>query len=590
MPFENELTPKSKSEVRSFSPEPSIYMERSGMGSRILAEKLLAPPECPLSVEDNQKAIDYEARICEHMVGESLTIEQLIRTRKCDTPTFFAEAFLQGQAQIAGLEGQLRQHKTAKDVYAWLAQSAHDGSVSTKDFRELSRQSRAYYKTEVEQALLHQTEPDNRLFDSMSIAIEPGKILLFADADEKARKYLMTQRSGLKLPLRGLDGAKRAFVDVYTKKINGMVLNDVGSLTNLIEQSRLIGDDATLDTAKEALPSGYYEAISSSDTRRRLFKRFDYIKNGIGYDKDGRASSVDAHIFNSTETNYQEPELAPVFSKEQQEQLKETIVDKETMHSLVSSILADAGMLSSENSSTWSPGRRHRAADELFQVVYQPIKDGFAVNGQDGVFMTPNVERSLYEVITVLAHELTHVNQSQADLMLGRELKIGVFKGRRVGMFREAGANLVQRQFQQELFGESKPVAFAYAKALQQLEAGGTIFDATKAFYDEKIQTSGTTGKAIVAKEAADRVLRLGSKGTNSQPMSYAEENIMNNELADAPLAVRQRATQITTLDLDDQLRLHTYGLLPEVNNADIDWTTIVMRKTQPLIEQALAT
>lgn len=567
--------------------QDSIYMERSGKRSYALTEKLLAPPEDPLSIEDAERAISYESDICDHDVSESLTIEALIRTRKSETHRYYSEAILNGYVHIPGLEGRLRQLQTSDDVYRWLATAAQQKSMTPKDFRELSRQSIAYYKTEIEQSLLNETEPNEALFDSMAIAIEPEKVLEFAGAGREARDYIKGQRKTVSLTARGIDGAKRALVDIYTKKVNALVMSDVYSLQCLLDQSRLIEDEETVAKVVDSLSPSFLNAISNRDTRSLLYKRFDYLRNGIGYDANGRASAVDNDIFNPVEVLNDAEFNPPVYSAEDRERLRDAKLDKENIHVLFRAMVADAGLLSSEDESTWSPVRGHRAKDGLFQVVYQPIKDTWSVNGIDGTLKTPNRERSVYEIITVGVHELTHINQAQADRALGARLRVGALKGRRVSMLREAGANLVQRQLEKEIFGVSKPIAFAYAKAIQCFEAGGSIFDANKAFYEEKLQDGFVIGKAAAAKETADRVLRLGS-GNDSRSLSYVEENLMNRELADAALDVRMRATQITTLDLDDQVRLHRYGLLPEVADASIDWTRIVMSRMQPFIDQAL--
>lgn len=78
------------------------------------------------------------------------------------------------------------------------------------------------------------------------------------------------------------------------------------------------------------------------------------------------------------------------------------------------------------------------------------------------------------------------------------------------------------------------------------------------------------------------------SGGANSQPMSYAEENIMNAELQDADPRVKSRATLLTSLDLDDQQRLHRYGLLPDAHAGEVDWAPYLMATLQPFIERAL--
>jgi hypothetical protein len=579
----------SNGEHHSLDPtvQDSISMERSGKRSRELSEKLLAAPEKPLSVEDAELAISFESEMCDYKVSEVLTLEALIQTRKSETHTYYAEAFLNGHVQVPGLEGTLRQHQTPEDVYKFLALAARDKTINTSDLRELSRQSISFYKTEMQHALLSNSEPHESLFDSISIAIEPEKVLEFARAGREARQYIKAQRKAYSAEDSGLDGAKRALVDIYTKKVNGLVMSDVSTLQCLINQSTLIEDEETITNATEIMSPSFLKAVSNPATRSILYKRFDYIRNGIGYDGNGRASAVDNDIFVTLDNQNEAEVNSPLYSIEDRERLRGVVLNKKTIHELLKGMVSDGNMLSSEDESTWSPARGRRAEDGLFQVVYQPVKDTLSVNGIDGTLKTPNKERSLYDVITVSVHELTHINQSQADQALGSQLRIGRLKGRRVSMLREAGANLVQRRLEMELFGASKPVAYAYARAIQCFEAGGSIFEANKAFYEEKLQAGFVNGKAAAAKEAADRVLRLGN-GSSSAPLSYVEEILMNYDLAQATPEVQSRATQITTLDLDDQVRLHKYGLLPEVTDSGIDWTTIVMNRMRPYMDDTL--
>jgi len=45
----------------------------------------------------------------------------------------------------------------------------------------------------------------------------------------------------------------------------------------------------------------------------------------------------------------------------------------------------------------------------------------------------------------------------------------------------------------------------------------------------------------------------------------------------------------ITCLDLDDQERLHRFGLLPKVTNDTVDWLALVLKHVQHYIQQALS-
>ena len=571
---------------------PNIYMERSGKGSRRLSEALLESPEDPLNPEEADEALAYEGEICNTQLSTDLTLETLLRKHKGEAmwaPKFFAEAFLTSHVHIPGLEGVMRQHKTSEDVYAWLAQAAADESIDATTLTEMARQSSVYYKTEMQQALVRGERPGEQLMSAMPIVLEPTKTLHFAEAGIHAKEYLNKQRLSLRNKVHGVEGAKKAFIDIYSKRINAVVASDIVVLEYLIAQSKLIYDEETVVDAYNAMPSMLSRIVKDDTLRPSLNKRLDYIKNGIGYDESGAPTAVDEALFESGVQAEAVEKQPPIFTPEQKQILRDTPLSADAIYSIFEDILREGTMLSSEDASTWTVGRGKRAEDNLFQVVHHPEKDTLAVNGIDGVIMTPNNARSLYDVLTVGAHELTHINQAQADQTLGRYVRIGALKGRRVSMLRETGANVVQRKLEEELFGESKPVAFAYAKSIRTLEAGGDVYDATKAFYDEKITAGQNVGAVAAAGEAADRVLRLMlSEGTNSQPLSYAEENIMHGELAEASPEVRQRATMITTLDLDDQLRLHRYGLLPTPDEAGVDWTPILLKRLEPLIQQAL--
>ena len=62
--------------------EPNIYMERSGKGSRRLSEALLLDPELPLEPEEAERALGFEAELCELPVSTDLTLESLLRKHK----------------------------------------------------------------------------------------------------------------------------------------------------------------------------------------------------------------------------------------------------------------------------------------------------------------------------------------------------------------------------------------------------------------------------------------------------------------------------------------------------------------------------
>lgn len=571
----------------------NIYLERSGKGSRFLAETLLEPPLDPLNELEKHEVQQFEAELCEYQLDETLTIKSLLNTWKgeaLEAPHFFADAFLKGEVHAEGLEGALRQFDSPEDVYAWLAQAALDKTVDPAVLRDLAKQSATFYITEASQALLREAEPPIGLMERMPIVLDPEKSLQYATAELKAREYLLALRGEYDVHEHKVPGAKRALVDIYLKRINGLIASDIPVLEYLIQQSELIDDSESVVSAYLAMPAGLCGAVSNPEQRVILNKRLDFLRNGIGTDADGHASAVAEEVFTTPESLSSQENAPPLFTLEQRDALMNTEVEPEQMRELFTEVVRDANLLSSEDAETWFPGRGHRAADGLFQVVFNPTKNNFAVNGVDGVLQVPKGPRSLYDVIVVGIHELTHINQTQADRALGEELQIGEIKGRRVSMLRETGANISQRQAERILFGVSKPVQLTYARAIQTVEAGGNMFDAAKAFFQEKSRIYPEMPKVTAAKEAADRVMRLIlAGGANSQPMAYAEENIMNEELRDATPEVRARATMATSLDLDDQERLHRFGLLTLPEDNTTDWMGIMIDKARPYIDRAIS-
>lgn len=328
------------------------------------------------------------------------------------------------------------------------------------------------------------------------------------------------------------------------------------------------------------------------------YERLDYLQNGVSSNNDGVLTAIDSIILDKNESNKleaaQESETAPekpLFLKEQCDALRSYMLTPQEMVGVYSNILKSANLLSSEDPSTWNPKRKERAADNLLQVVINPNNKTFAVDGISGAYKVPSESRSLFDAISVGGfHELEHVNQVQTDEVLSKDLRIAKLKGKRVSMLRESGANFKQREAEKALFGKCKPVSLAYAKALQVIERGGEVFEATQAFYGQKIAEDSTIPKAVVAKEAADRVLRLTrGGGFNSQPISYAEDSILDQELRLASPEVKARAVAVTSLDLVDQARLHKYGLLDLPKNNTVDWSEIIMTNLEPYINLALA-
>lgn len=566
-----------------------IYLERSGKSARALAEKLVAPPELPL---DNEQADDvhcFEASLLGQEIRNGVTVVDAIRNHMSEettAPLFFSKAFLDGTIDVSVVDSEAH-FDTSRDVYTWLARSIQMGSLTPVALRKLAKQSHEIYTEAMAGALSTHQELSPEEYDSMPLVVNPDQFSQAVLDNQAARKAMLVARQEYADdtgdPARG---AKRAVTEIYLGKINACLAEDIPVADYLKQQARLIADSELEMAATDLIPTGLRPALETPDMRERIFRRLDYLRNGMGISETGKASAVTHELRSITTEGVEEGRFNAVEIRK----LKSFMLSPDTMRGIFTNILQRADLLSAEPSETWTPERKGRAADNLFQVVENPGKTTFAVNGPSGAYKVPSKARSLYDALVIGgAHELTHIDQAQANRALGEQVQAASVGGRRVSLFREANANLKQREAEADLFGSSKPIAMTYARALQALEKGGDIMDAAKAFYSEKLSIDPGIPPINAAEEAADRVIRLIRRGgRNSQPMVYGEEAIIQDELSGVDRMVRERAMAITSLDLVDQVRLHKYGLLPQVEVSSFDWTSLVLDELEPYIQQAL--
>lgn len=571
----------------------SLYLERSGEHAHELVDSLLNPPELPLSDAEAVKVLDFEGGLYSTLIGDLGSIGSILREKpeeSQDAPLFFAEAFLKREISVENLSVplDLPLFESHHEVYKWIVEMTRIGEISLADLRELSKQSTAFYRRSISDSLLNNVDYAEEDVEAMPIVLDARRVANEIQAYTAVREYLLELRTIYKEGGNRTDGAKRAVIDVYLAKTNTVISEQIIYADYLMQQFSLLDNDIAAAMAMTLIPDGLRSAMQDPDTKKRLLKRLDYIRNGMGID-NGVASPVSDRLYDQSVEQSRE---AGMYSDEERLVLKKTMLQPDEMVAIYTQVLQKAGMLSAEDSSTWNPDRKTRASDGLYQVVHDPAKPhSFAVNGESGVYKIPTVERSIYEAMVVGgAHELKHIDQSEADREVGRTIKLSNLKGKRVSGLREAGANATQRLAERKWFGITTPISLTYVRALQVLGEGGSIGDAAKTFFIEKRQVDPEQSAIKAADEAADRVLRLVRKGgIGSQALVYAEESILEDELRGSDPEVIARATAVTSFDLVDQVRLHKYGLLPNIGGTKtIDWLSLVQEAVQPYIDKAL--
>ncbi|MNH58536.1 hypothetical protein D3C73_103400 [compost metagenome] len=588
IPYISSEQPRDKREIgyRGF------YLERSGESAAALVDQLIQEPEMPLDDHEKQVVYEFERSLSECQLANGMTIETLIRATKSEdatAPQLFPEFILNHTVDTPGLEiPQLESHD---DVYHWFSEAARSKSVPTEQLREIITETGKSYRSYMEQVLLDEREPDDKVEVSTPLVLNPQEVLDVGLGLSEARHVLLSLRGAHHEGGEKVEGAQRAIIEVYLAKINALVAARIPIADYLHTQSLEIGDETTAKSANELIPSGLRRAIETPELRERLFTRLDYLRNGMGQNTSGKASAVMAESAYGAEPSVEtDPTSIPRFTPEQAAYLKETRLSVDEVIQFFERVIDRADLLSNEDPVTWSSARRVRAADERFQVVKNPSKGIFGVDGVSGVYKVPSKGSSLYNLLVVGGfHELQHITQAQADRELGKTLRIaGAMKGKRPTMIREGGANASEREAEMRLFGKAKPIALTYARALQTLENGGNLREATRAFYQEKMRAMPETNPTDAATQAADRVLRLvRGGGRESQPMAYAEEGILSQELTHASSEARIRAMAVTSLDFVDQVRLHRYDLLPKITTS-IDWNDHIMAEFMKLLPSDL--
>ncbi len=569
-----------------------VFLERAGIHAGDLVKALLDEPTDPLDEEDKQKALAFEGNLAETILSDGSTIEKALATQKDSDVImpFFSVDALMSQKLLAE-DFDIPQFADRQEAESWLRQQLSVGVPGVK-MRRLAKASMNHFNDMMIQRLVA-GEAGEEMAVPQQVVVEPAMLISQSKSMNETRQYLVGKRQELSNKAVGLEGAQRAIVDVYLARINSQIAKNLVMLDELRVQADELGDMTTVSDIDSIVSPTFRQAFSNPETRDSVLQRLDFLRNGMADHREGGGTGVSPFletVAHEVSDSGEKRIVEPRFNTFETERLMSYVVQPEEAKEVMRRVIERAGLLSQYKPDESAVLRSDRPKDGLFQVIVDPTKQSYSVNGDQGLYKVSSVPVSLYKFLVVSgAHEPEHINQSQADRALGEQLKIAKIKGKRVAMLRESGANRIEREFEKKLFGVEKPFALTYARALSTLESGGDYFDAAKAFYEEKIKVFPDIQPETAAKEAADRTLRLLNFGCSSQAMAYAEEAIMQHEIRDLPSDAQARATAITGLDLVDQVRLHRFGLLPQSVGERIEWTNIVLDETQELIDKAVA-
>lgn len=555
------------------------------MGMAPVAEALTRPPEYPLLPDEKAEVYAYAHDLFNHTLveGDPQTsvgaILQHAQHEDTAAPSFFAKPFIDGK--IA--DPEVPAFEQPQEVYTWIAERIQKGEPAAT-VRDWARQSLTHYTQELAGALVAGTpaaDIDPLVIEAQSLVLDPTATLDYFEQVQQIRNLLRAEYRELKPAYGAWDvqqDAKLAILEVYLAKTNDILADYWPRVSYIQDQALLTGDDGLWTRAVQFQPS--WEVVADEQQRGAFHDRLDYIRHGMDTDASGRVHPVAQRLWQLASKNTvrtdgiaaERVDAQPLFTPEQEQKLSKTMADPETVRLLIERTLGQADLLSSssplEGPDVYDPGRRHPAHDGKWQVAYHPTKNTFMVDSVAKVYFVPKRPVSWRTVlITAASHELEHINQGEADEAIKQHLAIAGIKGKRVSPLREGGAMAKQREGEELLFGKAstgKPF-MTYASAIHALRDGKSLAEAAEAFYFTHRRRSPSDDAIKSAKMAADRVVRLlRADGHSSQPMAYAEDHLLADALGDASPAARARGAKVTCFDLPDQLRLHTYGLLPQ--------------------------
>jgi hypothetical protein len=482
---------------------------------------------------------------------------------------------------------EMPEFSDAGDVQKWFAELSFDQNIKPDDLDDLIAKSTLAYKETMREALLSNTVNDEtEIADNFIFVPQPHETVESVYDMVGCREVFRGMRSQYsESSTDNLEAAKRAIVDIYLARLNALLAGDFVILDTVANQAMLSGHTDVASEAKEMMPKGFRVALEG-DRRSNAFNRIDYIRNGMGIDQRSYAPKISKKAVKSiveSPQNIRDSVADEKFTAAQIELLKNLQLQPDEIQSHVKSILEKIGKLNNYDEPIAQAKQRPSPIEDGTWQVLQSV--GFGIDAARGIFEVPSKSRSLYSCLVTSVHELAHLDQAEADCKVGQELKIASLRGKRVLGIREAGADFAERQFEENLFGTSKPYSLAYANAFKILEQNGSLSSAAMEFYNTKLSEKRGANREQIATEAADRVLRLRRLGLNSQPLNYMEEVNLINGCRDLPLELQKRAIAVTCLDYPDQLRLHEFGLLPRATTDEIDWGELVIQEFTRRIE-----
>ena len=575
------------------------FSERASTVAANDVEELFSDSELQLTIEEKQRVHEYagglfNGRLDNEISARSETnLEELNQTAVLGSiQVFYLEYFdtEEGKQDLLklGLAGASRDkvRSTLLDI-----DSVHH-LVDSKTRKSIAINSKNWRKAEIAKLLQNNPDFDKDYdhFEGLKVNYDPDKFLNKLSDLQAYRKFHREVRSKLAGDSpSALQTAKSTLLDIHSARVNNMLAELYPASIKLGEQLAHSVSTDKVTSWNERL-AGLMPVIGRALSRERknetedfevfsdrFSRRLDFLRNGSAW-QDDELTAISPELYKlAQELEETDQPVEDIFHKLA---LSEEIINRldtikwsaPQVKQLCESVLEEWLKLSS-SIADWEEieDRDGFVADDKWQVSIHPGKKNLSIdNAKRVLWIGEDFERTLTQespagVLPVVAHELTHVLQSEFDYELGKQIPLAKIKGRMSSPLREAGTIYQERKIQ-AMLGRHRKTNLYYLRALEVKLSGGNRLEVARAFFN-----SYTEGKQLddTAQEkardlAVDRSLRLfRSGGHNSKPLGYIEQELIVRELLKLPL---QNAEALmvagSSFSIKDLARLHKSDLV----------------------------
>jgi hypothetical protein len=588
------------------------YSERNSVNVEQYVQELLASPERPLDESELQYVREFSSDVyqgntisgVECKAGRNL--ETLLAVSVLKDIQTFDLAYFRTPGGIHDLEALgLKSDATDEEIVQCLYNTEMvDETLGKKGRKEIATRTSDWRRDMITERLADPSENDvdYEPEKSVTVAFKPTDLLDKLQDLHAHRIYVRQILHDLKTePQTDMRDAKITTTEVLLARVNNMAAELYPATVSLAKQldksPRSEASQALIEQLVDAAPflsQAFKEDETYDSDRRSAFldqwqnqglRRIDFVSNGVGYTEGGSITPVDAGLI-AWADNYRPGEVDPtaerVFSDEELAVMEETVWNADQTKMYGEAILSDWDLLSSYQS-TWEEAdeRNGPAPDNKWQIVTTPHKKSLAVNGpKKVVFIPEKMQRAIVQpaeagIISLLAHESTHVLQNEFDQILAEQVPSAAIKGRRNVTMRELGGVMEETEVQ-VASGKARSTNLHYLRALQTKETGGNPLQVARAFFDSLCPDPDSISEAQLIrlrKQAADRSRRFyRAGGHNTQPLDYVEQGYISQLLSRLPETERKAlAVAGTSFALSDAAALHKYGLLELPKTIDRD-------------------